>query len=103
MASAQLAGSPTAATRAASSPPAAARAALRCLTLESVWRLLLAARVAGGNSAQPLSSSTAAPQQVVLSYCRMCLLGEQNRTTQTMLQTPCAGTKAFDSAMAVAA
>lgn len=32
------------------SPPAAARAALRALTLEAVWRLLLAARSAGGQA-----------------------------------------------------
>lgn len=51
VASPKLAGSPTAAARAVAAPPAV-RAALRVLTLESVWRLLLAARVAGGSAQQ---------------------------------------------------
>lgn len=42
-----------------SAPPAAARAALRTLTLEAVWRLLLAARTAGGQAQKGASAAGA--------------------------------------------
>jgi hypothetical protein len=42
-------------------PPPPARAALRCLSLEAVWRLLLAARAAGGCASGQRPAAAARP------------------------------------------
>jgi hypothetical protein len=55
------AGSPEAAAEAVATPPPAARSALRCLSLEAVWRLLLAARAAGGCAAGQRPAAAATP------------------------------------------
>lgn len=57
----QPAGPPEAAAEAVATPPPAARSALRCLSLEAVWRLLLAARAAGGCATGQRPATAATP------------------------------------------